>query len=38
MAFDMEQYNKWPANHKNDKEPSKKIMRSARRSPMWQDT
>lgn len=26
MAFDMEQYNKWPANHKNDKEPSKKII------------
>ena len=22
----MEQYNKWPANHKNDKEPSKKII------------
>ena len=26
MAFDMEQYNKWPANHKHDKEPSKKII------------
>ncbi len=26
MAFDMEQYNKWPANHKNDKEPSQKII------------
>lgn len=26
MAFDMKQYNKWPANHKNDKEPSKKII------------
>ena len=26
MAFDMEQYNKWPANHKNDKEPSKRII------------
>ena len=26
MAFYMEQYNKWPANHKNDKEPSKKII------------
>ena len=26
MAVDMEQYNKWPANHKNDKEPSKKII------------
>ena len=26
MVFDMEQYNKWPANHKNDKEPSKKII------------
>lgn len=26
MAFDMEQYNRWPANHKHDKEPSKKII------------
>lgn len=26
MAFDMEQYEKWPARHKNDKEPSKKIL------------
>jgi len=26
MAFDMEQYNRWPANHKNDKEPSQKII------------
>ena len=26
MAFDMEQYEKWPANHKNDKEPSQKII------------
>ncbi len=26
MAFDMEQYNRWPANHKKDKEPSKKII------------
>ncbi len=26
MAFDMEQYNKWPANHKGDKEPSKYII------------
>ncbi len=26
MAFDMTQYEKWPANHKNDKEPSKKII------------
>ncbi|NBK91403.1 pyridine nucleotide-disulfide oxidoreductase [bacterium 1XD21-13] len=26
MAFDLEQYNQWPANHKHDKEPSKKII------------
>lgn len=26
MAFDMEQYNKWPARHKHDTEPSKKII------------
>lgn len=26
MAFDMEQYEKWPANHKNDPNPSKKIL------------
>lgn len=26
MAFDMEQYNRWPARHKYDKEPSKKII------------
>lgn len=26
MAFDMEQYERWPANHKNDKEPSPKII------------
>ncbi len=26
MAFDMEQYNRWPANHKHDKEPSQKII------------
>ena len=26
MGFDMEQYNQWPANHKHDKEPSKKII------------
>lgn len=26
MAFDMEQYNRWPANHKHDREPSKKII------------
>lgn len=26
MAFDMEQYDRWPANHKHDKEPSKKII------------
>ncbi len=26
MAFDMEQYDRWPARHKNDKEPSQKII------------
>ena len=26
MAYDMEQYNRWPANHRNDKEPSQKII------------
>ena len=26
MAFDMEQYNRWPANHKQDKEPDKRII------------
>ena len=26
MAFDMEQYNRWPARHKHDTEPSKKII------------
>lgn len=26
MGFDMERYENWPANHKNDKEPSKKII------------
>lgn len=31
MAFDMEQYNRWPANHKNDKEPSKKIIALGRK-------
>ncbi len=24
--FDMEQYERWPANHKHDKNPSKKIL------------
>ncbi|MDE7062330.1 MAG: hypothetical protein K2O73_03690, partial [Lachnospiraceae bacterium] len=31
MAFDMEQYEKWPARHKNDKEPSKKILALGRK-------
>jgi len=31
MAFDMEKYNEWPANHKNDKEPSKKIIALGRK-------
>lgn len=26
MAFDMEQYDRWPARHKNDKAPSQKII------------
>lgn len=26
MAFDMEKYNEWPARHKQDKEPSEKII------------
>lgn len=26
MAFDMEQYNQWPANHKHDQNPSRKIL------------
>ena len=26
MGFDMEQYDRWPARHKNDKEPSQKII------------
>ena len=26
MAFDMEKYNEWPARHKHDKNPSKKII------------
>ena len=26
MAFDMEQYNRWPARHKHDSQPSKKII------------
>ncbi len=26
MAFDMEQYNRWPARHKEDREPDKRII------------
>ena len=26
MAFDMEQYNRWPARHKKDREPDKRII------------
>lgn len=29
--FDMEQYNQWPANHKNDKAPSEKIIKLGRK-------
>ena len=29
--FDMEQYNQWPANHKNDKAPSEKIIALGRK-------
>lgn len=31
MAFDMEQYEKWPAKHKNDQQPSKKIIALGRK-------
>lgn len=31
MAFDMEQYNRWPANHKHDQNPSKKIIALGRK-------
>jgi len=31
MAFDMEHYNKWPANHKNDTAPSPKIIALGRK-------
>lgn len=29
--FDMEKYNQWPANHKNDKAPSEKIIKLGRK-------